>query len=252
MSEPQTTWKQRAAFVHVVAVVWVASALLWLVEQAPVGLPGVLVSIAWTAGTVALVVWRVRQAWFGRVFTRSACTVLAASALFWLFSLYSLPGEGLADVGFILVLLGSGAVIGLTTLVLVWWRPVDSLVALALVVAMGFVVANSAAVERFGQRRQVELLGSAYRREARALIARPPSQRIATEGDRLVLRDAHHRRPVVFWVQGEGLPARTYGLAYDPERALRSGSQMVSDRSNTLSGGLCDRIEGPWFWCEIN
>jgi hypothetical protein len=246
---------QWAAVLLLVILTWILPCVWLIVARTPAGLAFTLVSLGATLAWVTLSVVWLRRFWFVRLLSRSACTVLGASALLWLVALYVLPSseDAIGSFAALLLLIGLAGGVGLAGLVRAWWHPVDGVVALALVVAFGAVLWTSTdALASFGRRELIRVYASAYRRQAADLIEHPPKPRYASVGDRLVLHDRSGRRTVVVWAQSDGLPSKLYGLAYDPDGALRRRSEQVSDGTNMMSGLLCDRIEGPWFHCQIS
>jgi hypothetical protein len=93
--------------------------------------------------------------------------------------------------------------------------------------------------------------GAQRRVEASRLRAHPP--RAYREDRPLYFASRHGGGAVVGWITHEGIPARAWGVAYDPDGLIPGSTRLDFTWFGEfdLDRLRCEPIEGPWWYCRF-
>lgn len=102
-----------------------------------------------------------------------------------------------------------------------------------------------------GLRVRLTLAKREYRAQAARLVAEPPPPREGPLHGRIVYREVSGSRSMLGWVWRKGIPARAYGVVYDPDAMLADHAKNTPDAGSLWTIRQCNRIDGPWYWCRL-
>ena len=166
--------------------------------------------------------------------------------------LLTLPGFGLLFAIAAVLFAACGLlVLALASLMFVN-RRLDAAFAVLSVVGVALVVvAGWWPLQEAGLRFRLALVENHYRAEAARLVAQPAITHDGPVNGHIVYREESGTRAMVAWRWRDGIPARVFGVVYDPQGLLDDGVKTIPDAGSLWLIHGCSHMHGPWHWCRI-
>lgn len=172
------------------------------------------------------------------------CVVFIASFLF-----SPILGDPFLAAGVYLVIFGVAIGVVIAGLVRLRRHPANAVVTLAVMMLFAVLVrADHTQWYLKGRELRLSMAADGLEAEARDVVANPPEPG-QPHGHRIFFPAKSGSGGVVGWIWTEGIPAKAWGVAYDPAGLGRAG---VRDAGEYSYGGYpCQPIDGPWYWCRF-
>jgi hypothetical protein len=239
--------------IMVLAVCWLAL-VCWIAMIPRPRVSGIPILTFGSSAVAGLATWwALRHEWFRRVVVRMAVVIAASTLVVSIIATwFLLPIEWSGELLGYVVLAPLAVAVLIIALVRARRYPADSAVGILGVLAFAAVlVFGSGPLGERGLHFRIHLVSSDYRSEAARLIASEPSVDRQGDGVHVVAREIDGDRAMVGWVWVEGIPARSYGVVYDPDGLIDDRAAVEADEGPIWTIRLCDHVTGPWYYCRL-